>query len=87
MVDNVEVADGEDELQKQQQQLDDAAAEAKSRDEVEEAVDGTNGTTAATADLMMFTPSTATSKRVSFGPYLSPEQFDNTLPPATPVKR
>lgn len=27
------------------------------------------------------------SKRVSFGPYLSPEQFDNTLPPATPVKR
>ena len=68
-MDNVEVADGEDELQKQQQQLDDAAAEAKSRDEVEEAVDGTNGTTAAVADLMMFTPS-------------SPEQFDNTLPPA-----
>lgn len=27
------------------------------------------------------------NKRVSFGPYLSPEQFDNTLPPATPVKR
>ena len=74
MVDNVEVADGEDELQKQQQQLDDAAAEVKFRDEVEEAVDGTNGTTAAVADLMMFTPS-------------SPEQFDNTLPPATPVKR
>lgn len=33
---------------------------------------------------MPFTPST---KRVSFGPYLSPEQFDNKLPPATPVKR
>lgn len=28
-----------------------------------------------------------TSKRVSFGPYLSPEHFDNSLPPATPIKR
>ena len=78
------MADGEDELQKQQQQLDDAAAEVKFRDEVEEAVDGT---TAAAADLIMFTPLTATFKRVSFGRYLSPKQFDNTLPPATPVKR
>lgn len=34
------------------------------------------------------TPMNGTAnKRVSFGPYLSPEQFDNTLPPATPVKR
>lgn len=32
-------------------------------------------------------PCTPSSKRVSFGPYLSPEQFDNTLPPATPVKK
>ena len=27
------------------------------------------------------------NKRVSFGAYLSPEQFDSSLPPATPVKR
>lgn len=27
------------------------------------------------------------SKRVSFGPVLSPEQFDKDLPPATPVRR
>lgn len=27
------------------------------------------------------------SKRVSFGPVLSPEQFDKELPPATPVRR
>jgi len=27
------------------------------------------------------------SKRVSFGPILSPEQFDKDLPPATPVRR
>ena len=27
------------------------------------------------------------NKRVSFGPDLSPEQFDIALPPATPVKR
>lgn len=27
------------------------------------------------------------SKRVSFGPVLSPEQFDKSLPPATPVRR
>lgn len=27
------------------------------------------------------------SKRVSFGPVLSPEQFDKNLPPATPVRR
>ena len=87
MADNVEAANGEDELQKQQQQLEDAAAEAKSRDEVDEAVDGTNGTTAAAADLIMFTPLTATFKRVSFGRYLSPKQFDNTLPPVTPGKR
>ena len=32
-------------------------------------------------------PCTPAAKRVSFGPYLSPEQFDNTLPPATPVKK
>lgn len=31
--------------------------------------------------------STPAAKRVSFGPYLSPEQFDNTLPPATPIKK
>ena len=27
------------------------------------------------------------NKRVSFGPYLSPEQFDLNLPPATPVRK
>ena len=32
------------------------------------------------------TPATG-SKRVSFGPYLSPEQFDMTMPPASPVKK
>lgn len=32
-------------------------------------------------------PCTPSGKRVSFGPYLSPEQFDNTLPPATPIKK
>lgn len=32
-------------------------------------------------------PCTPSAKRVSFGPYLSPEQFDNTLPPATPIKK
>ena len=29
----------------------------------------------------------SSSKRVSFGPVLSPEQFDKELPPATPVRR
>lgn len=32
-------------------------------------------------------PATPNSKRVTFGPYLSPEHFDNNLPPATPIKR
>ena len=27
------------------------------------------------------------SKRVSWGPYVSPEYIDKTLPPSTPVKR
>ncbi|XP_059351643.1 proliferation marker protein Ki-67-like [Daphnia carinata] len=31
--------------------------------------------------------STPATKRVSFGPYLSPEQFDKSLPPATPIKK
>ena len=26
-------------------------------------------------------------KRVSFGPYVSPEYFDKALPPSTPVKK
>ena len=29
----------------------------------------------------------ASNRRVSFGPLLSPEQFDKSLPPTTPVKR
>ena len=81
-MDNVEVADeGEDE----QQQAD--ASSSKSEDE--STVDGGSFSAAsAVPDLMTFTPSTNTAtKRVSFGPYLSPEQFDNTLPPATPIKR
>ncbi|XP_046457530.1 titin-like isoform X2 [Daphnia pulex] len=38
-------------------------------------------------DIAPEVPSTPSLKRVSFGPYLSPEQFDNTLPPATPIKK
>ncbi|EFX78309.1 hypothetical protein DAPPUDRAFT_225461 [Daphnia pulex] len=38
-------------------------------------------------DIVPEVPSTPSLKRVSFGPYLSPEQFDNTLPPATPIKK
>ena len=84
VVDNVEVAD-EDE-QKQQQ---DCAGSNSSKSEDESTDCGDGGSAAPVVpDLMTFTPSTTTvSKRVSFGPYLSPEQFDNTLPPATPVKR
>ena len=32
-------------------------------------------------------PGLASGKRVSFGPYISPEYIDKRLPPSTPVKK
>lgn len=55
--------------------------------DLEENGDVVDSTTEKEEEVIPEVQCTPSGKRVSFGPYLSPEQFDNTLPPATPIKK